>query len=189
MQTADCNVQNADIVWIVNSAFFISRTLTVMADDAARAYVAGLKMLARRELSEAQVRARLARRRFDTETIDAAVTRLQRERALDERRTALACARTEAHLKYHGRLRALRQLDAIGIPRGLARAAVAEVFAELDEDVLITQAIDRRLRRGVSLDETASLHRVHRFLLAQGFDAGRVAAAMRGRVRTFVHDD
>lgn len=181
-------MQSADIACILNSAFCISRTLTVMADDAARAYVEGWRILARRELSEAQVRTRLARRRFETETIDAAVTRLRRDRALDERRTALACARTEAHLKHHGRLRALRQLDAIGIPRGLACAAVAEVFAELDEDVLIAQAIDRRLRRGGSLDETAGLRRVHRFLLAQGFDAGRVTSAMRGRVRTFVHD-
>ena len=67
-------------------------------EDADRAYVAGLKMLGQRELSEAQVRTRLARRQFEADDIDAAVTRLRRERALDDRRTALACARTEVRI-------------------------------------------------------------------------------------------
>ena len=65
-----------------------------MAD--AQAYVAGLKMLARRELSEAQLRLRLARRAFAPADIDDAVQRLRRERALDDRRVALACAREGA---------------------------------------------------------------------------------------------
>ena len=155
----------------------------------ASAYITGLKMLGRRELSEAQVRTRLARRQFEPDDIDAAIDRLQRERALDDRRTALACARTEAHVKRHGRLRALRQLDMLGIARDLARAAVSEVFGELDEDLLIEQALDRRLRHGVSLEETAAVRRVHRYLLAQGFDAARVHAAIRSRVKHAGHDD
>ena len=153
------------------------------------AYVTGLKMLARRELSEAQVRTRLARRQFEPDDIDEAVARLQRERALDDRRTALACARTEAHVKRHGRLRALRQLETIGLARDVARAAVAEVFGDLDEDLQIEQALDRRLRHGVSLDEAAAVRRVHRYLLVQGFDATRVHAAIRRRVRHLPHDD
>jgi hypothetical protein len=38
-----------------------------------RAYLAGLRLLARRELSEAQVRTRLERRQFDPDDIAAAV--------------------------------------------------------------------------------------------------------------------
>jgi regulatory protein len=167
----------------------------------ADAYGTGLRMLARRELSEAQLRQRLARREFDPADVDAAVGRLQREGALDDRRTALACARTEAHVKRHGRRRVLRQLETLGIARGLAQAAVAEVFADLDEDALIAQALDRRLRRGVSggsertggskrtRPTAADVRRVHRYLLAQGFDAARVTAAIRSRVRDGRHDD
>ena len=155
----------------------------------ASAYVTGLKMLARRELSEAQIRTRLARRQFEPDDIDAAVTRLQAERALDDRRTALACARTEAHVKRHGRLRALRQLETIGIARDVARAAVGEVFGDLDESLLLEQALDRRLRLGGSIEEAAVVRRVHRYLLAQGFDAARVHAAIRSRVRHAPHDD
>jgi regulatory protein len=155
----------------------------------ADAYVTGLKLLARRELSEAQVRTRLVRREFESEEIDAAVARLQEERALDDRRTALACARTEAHVKRHGRRRALRTVEALGINRELARAAVAEVFGDLDEDALIAQALERKLRHGGAIAEAAVARRVHRYLLAQGFDAGRVHAAIRSRLKNAVHDD
>jgi SOS response regulatory protein OraA/RecX len=144
----------------------------------ADAYVTGLKLLARRELSEAQVRTRL-RRGFESVEIDAAVTRLQEERALDDRRTALACARTEAHVKRHGRLRALRTVEALGIDRELARTAVAEVFREIDEDAVIQQVLERRLRHGASLDDPAMVRRLQRYLLARGFEASRVDVALR----------
>jgi regulatory protein len=155
----------------------------------ADAYVTGLQMLARRELCAAQVRTRLARRQFEPDDIEAAVARLQRENALDDRRTALACARTEAHVKRHGRLRALRQVETLGVAREVAQAAVAEVFEGLDEDELIEHALSRRLRHGVSLREATVVRRVHRYLLAQGFDAARVHAAIRNRVTHAGHDE
>ena len=155
----------------------------------ASAYVTGLRILARRELCEAQVRTRLARRQFEPDDIEAAIARLQSERALDDHRTALACARTEAYVKRHGHLRALRQIETLGIARDLARAAVAEVFGDLDEDQLIEQALSRRLRHGVSLEEATAVRRVHRYLLAQGFDAARVHAAIRSRVTHAGHDE
>ena len=164
----------------------------------ADAYVTALKMLARRELSEAQVRTRLARREFESPAIDEAVARLQAVRALDDRRTALACARTEAHVKRHGRLRALRSVEALGIDRALARAAVAEVFGEVDEDALIAQALDRKLghpptrtaaARQAGAAESAVARRLYRYLLAQGFDAGRVHAAIRSRIKNALHDE
>jgi regulatory protein len=152
----------------------------------ADAYLTGLKLLAGRELSEAQIRTRLARRKFEPDEIDAAVSRLQSEGALDDRRAAFACARTEAYIKRHGQLRALRRLQVLGIDRRLARVAVAEVFADLNEDDQIAQAIDRRLRRGASLSEQAVAARIHRYLLSQGFDAGRVHAALQARIKQAV---
>ena len=135
------------------------------------------------------MRTRLVRRDFEAGEIDAAVTRLRQERALDDSRTAMACARTEALVKRHGRLRALQQLHALGIARDVAGAAIAEVFDELDEDLLIRQALDRRLRHGQSLEDPATIRRVHRYLLTQGFDATRVHAAVRNRTKNTGHDD
>ena len=152
-----------------------------MPDDAERAYVTGLTLLARRELAETQLRARLIKRKFDPEDIDIAVARLRRERALDDRRTALACARTEVRVRHHGRARVLRQIEALGIARDVARQAVAEVFTELDEAELLQQALDRRLHRGVDLSDPAIVRRVHRYLVGQGFDPSAVTGLLRRR--------
>ena len=145
----------------------------------ASAYVTGLKMLARRELSEAQIRTRLARRQFEPDDIDAAVTRLQAERALDDRRTALACARTEAHVKRHGRLRALRQLETLGIARDVARAAVGEVFGDLDERAMIARALQKKLRGRPRIASPAEHARLYQFLMRQGFSPAGIVAALR----------
>ena len=155
-----------------------------MTDDADRAYVTALGLLARRELAEAQLRARLAKRKFNDDEIDAAMTRLRRERALDDRRTALACARTQVRLKHRGRARVVRHIEALGINRDVARDAVAEVFAELDENTLLEQALDRRLRHGLSLTDPAVFRRIHRYLLGQGFDPGRVTELLRRRAKS-----
>jgi SOS response regulatory protein OraA/RecX len=152
-----------------------------MSDGADRAYVAGLTLLGRRELAEAQVRTRLAKRKFDEDDIDAAVARLRSERAIDDRRTALACARTEVRIRHRGRARVVRQIEALGIARDIARDAVAEVFAEIDETALLEQALDRRLRHGMSLSDPAVFRRVHRYLLGQGFEPGRVMTLLRRR--------
>jgi regulatory protein len=152
-----------------------------MPDAAERAYVTGLTLLARRELAETQLRARLIKRKFDPEDIDIAVARLRRERAIDDRRTAMACARTEVHVRHHGRVRALRQIEALGIARDIARQAVAEVFTELDEAELLEQALDRRLRRGVDLGDPVIVRRMHRYLVGQGFDPSAVTGLLRRR--------
>jgi regulatory protein len=150
-----------------------------VADDP---YVAGLKMLARRELSESQLRSRLIRQRFTPDEIDRAVARLRREQSLDDHRTARACARDEIRLKRHGRTRVLRQLQALGIAADVARDAVREAFAEVDEDALLHQAFERRLGAGTMLD-SAGMRRVHRYLIGQGFDPGRVTTLIREYAR------
>jgi regulatory protein len=152
-----------------------------MPDGAERAYVAGLRLLARRELAEAQLRARLTKRKFHQDDIDLAIGRLRREHALDDRRTALACARTELRVRHRGRARIIRQIEALGIARELAREAVAEVFAGVDETELLEQALDRRLRHQVKLQDPAAVRRVHRYLVGQGFDPAGVTALLRRR--------
>ena len=94
----------------------------------AAAYVAALKLLGRRELSEAQVRQRLARRAHDPDAIDAAVARLLDERAIDDRRVADAIARTETGVRRRGKLRVLRKIESAGIAAATAKRAVDAVF-------------------------------------------------------------
>lgn len=155
-------------------------------DDRVDAYTQALTWLARRELSERQVRERLTRREFDEESIDAAVSRLKTERALDDRRVALACARSAVRLKGRGRERVRRSIESLGIARDLARAAVDEVFGEVDESALIDRALDKRWRRvsAAASDHDAvrrELQRIYQALVRQGFPPDRVMQAIKGR--------
>jgi SOS response regulatory protein OraA/RecX len=43
--------------------------------------------------------------------------------------------------------------------------------------------LTRRLRHGESLDDPKVARRLYRYLMAQGFDAGQVTAALRRRTR------
>lgn len=144
------------------------------------AYTQALSWLARRELSESQVRSRLARRGVAAEDIDDAVDRLRRDRALDDRRVALAAARSAVTLKGRGPARVRRDVEALGIDRALARAAVEEVFGEVDQASLLDRALTRRWPR-VGVPDQRVLHRIYRALLQQGFPPDQVMAALRAR--------
>lgn len=140
-------------------------------------YAAGLAMLARRELSTAQVRQRLARKGFDPDQVESAVERLEQAGALDDGRTARLLARRSAHVRTHGRLRALRELQAQGIGPDLARRAVDDVYGELDERDLLEQVLVRRLNG--PLDSRAAQRRMYQQLIRRGFDSAAVLAALR----------
>jgi regulatory protein len=152
-------------------------------DTAEAAWGAGVRALARRELSVAQLRARLMRLGWSAAPIEAAIGRLTASGALDDARVARASARARAGVKRQGRERVLREIQALGIARDVARAAVDDVFGALDERALLQRAIDKRLRGRVALDDPAARRRLQAALVRQGFDAGAVARVIRERVR------
>ena len=144
------------------------------------AYVDGLKMLARRELSEMQVRQRLAREGHDADAIDEAITRLLAERAIDDARVAEAIARTETAVRRRGKLRVQMQIQRAGIPKDIAKRAVADVFDAIDGDVLIEASLKKRLRdRGIADDR--EFQRLYRYLVGQGFEHDRIMKALEAR--------
>jgi regulatory protein len=145
------------------------------------AYVDALKMLGRRELSEAQVRQRLARRQHEPEEIEAAVERLKAERAIDDVRVAEAIARTETVVKRHGKLRVKRQIESAGIAPATARQALDEVFDGLDDDALIEAALAKRLRGRERARDDREFQRLFRYLISQGFEPDNVTKVLRTR--------
>jgi len=147
--------------------------------DSRKAYVDGLKMLGRRELSEAQIRQRLARREHDPEAIDAAVARLLEERAIDDARVAAAIARTETGIRKRGRLRVRRKIESAGISPATARRAIDEVFGALDDEDMLESALAKRLRGGASIADQREFNRLYRYLVGQGFEPDRVLARLK----------
>jgi regulatory protein len=138
-------------------------------------------MLARRELSVAQVRERLGRKGFDATSVQDAVSRLVANGTLDDLRVARAVARTRANVKRQGRSRIVRELATIGIARDVAQQVIAEVFGDLDEVALLDAALSRRLRGSVLLSDPAARRRVFAALVRQGFSPEAISRAIRNR--------
>lgn len=167
-----------------------------MADSAPGAhdaYVAGLTMLARRELSEKQVRQRLLRRGHAADAIDAAIARLKAERALDDARVADAIARTAVALRGRGRLRVQREITNAGIAPATADRALDRAYEDVSPEALLTAALDKRLRGRSHIADQREMQRLYRYLIAQGFESDRIIGLLRRRLekssRTGASDD
>ncbi|MBY0494370.1 MAG: recombination regulator RecX [Cyanobacteria bacterium] len=143
----------------------------------ADAYTVALTLLSAREWSEAQLRTRLKRRQLDADDIDAAVEKLKADGTLNDRRVAMAVGRMESAIKGRGRARAIQKIRQAGIDSDTADDAVREVFQDIDEEALLDQAIERKLRGKTSkeLDDKGKA-RIVRALAGQGF---RVDAILR----------
>ena len=146
-------------------------------------YVEALRLLARRELSEAQLRQRLERRGHTDPVIDEAIARLRHAHAVDDVRAAEAIARCETAGKGRGRIRARLALQRAGIDREAANRALDEVFQAVDADKLLEDALAKRLRPGASIEDERQLYRLYRYLVARGFDPDDVRNLLERRRR------
>ncbi len=143
------------------------------------AYVAALKWLGGRELSERQLRQRLVRRGYPADEIDAAITRLTGDGSLDDHRAARAMAHAETSLKKRGRLRVLQRLKAAGIAEDVVRRVLEDTFETVDADALLAAALDKRLRGRERIADEREFQRLYRYLVGQGFEPDRILALLR----------
>jgi regulatory protein len=143
------------------------------------AYLDALHLLGRREVSVAECRARLRERDHPEAEIEPAIAHLMETGALDDRRVALAFARTSANVKGRGRLRIQRELQIKGISHEVAAEALAEVFGDADERALVSKALQRKLRGRTRLSDPSEYARLYQFLMRQGFTPAAVIAELR----------
>ena len=136
-------------------------------------------MLGRRELSEQQVRQRLARKKYSQDDIDEAIARLREERAINDRRVAEAIVRTETGIRKRGRVRVRLQLERAGIATETARAAIDSVFDAIDNDRLLESSLRKRLRGREAIADDREFARLFRYLIGQGFESDRVMKALK----------
>ena len=142
------------------------------------AYTDALRLIARRELSELQLRQRLDRRNHSSEDIDAAVEALKANGSVDDARVAAIVARAATSRK-RGKLRVLRDIRAAGIPSHLARRAADDLFHDVDADALLEAALRRRLKEGEPIADDRHYARLYRYLIGQGFEPDAIAALLR----------
>jgi regulatory protein len=124
-------------------------------------------------------------RDFPEAEVERVAERLLADRTLDDRRAALAIARTHALVKARGRLRIERELLARGVDQDTARAALDEVFGELSEPELLERALRKRLRSGRIKDQ-AQFRRLYAYLVRLGFPTGKVVGLLKKHMKVDV---
>jgi regulatory protein len=148
-----------------------------MSDDLERCYIAGVRILNYRFNSEAELRAKLDRKEFPRDAIDAAIERLRREKWLDDGRFAAAFVRTRLR-KGIGRLRIKRELMAAGVES----ATIAQALDIPDHDDRAAAIASARKRLAVLRrrdDEDAIRQKLIAYLFRQGYDSGTAIDVVR----------
>ena len=149
-------------------------------EDARKAaYGIALRLLAGREMSSGRLRERLGSRGFPDDLNEAIVDRLTRAGILDDRRAALAAARTLVAVKQRGRHRVARELERQGFTKEQAQDATEAVLADTDERAVIARVVASKLRSRPSMSDPASYRRLYAALLRRGFPADLIRSALR----------
>jgi regulatory protein len=148
-----------------------------VSDDLERCYTAGLRILNYRFNSEAELRAKLDRKEFPHDAIDAAIERLRREKWLDDARFAAAFVRTRLR-KGIGRLRIKRELQAAGVES----ATIAQALDIPDHDDRAAAIASARKRLAVLRrrdDDDAIRQKLVAYLFRQGYDSSMAMDVVR----------
>ena len=74
----------------------------------------------------------------------------------------------------------LREVKSLGVPDETARRAVAAAFDEVDEDRMVAEALQRKLRGAAIPKDARDRQRLYGWLLRQGFDAHRIQRVLKG---------
>ena len=173
----------------------MSRTPDPSSPRPATAWGAAIGLLARRDLSEGEVRMKLLARDFGEPEVEAAISRLRERRYLDDRSLAAAVARTQARTKHQGPLRVRAHLRRRRIPEHLALEAIRLEFPEGAEGERAVIALRRLQPASATLGERGGngavppaerrkeAARLFRRLVARGYswEAARHAVLTGGR--------
>lgn len=139
----------------------------------------GLRLLARREHSRAELAAKLARRGIEQSDIERALDRLQDMDALNETRFAEQYVRMRLRQGY-GPARIRADLAARGVDATTVEAELAGTEND-DAHWLARAEAARRRRFGADLpDDYDERARQARFLERRGFPAAHIARVLRG---------
>jgi regulatory protein len=150
--------------------------------DLESCYAAAMRVLQLRWNSVAELRRKLARKKFTAAHIDDTVERLRREKWLDDERFATALVRTRS--RRFGRNRIARELGAAGVERETAQRAITENVDPETEQAAIVALCEKKSRMIARRHGTAYLaselgrKKVAAYLLNHGYGIDAVLRAI-----------
>ncbi len=150
--------------------------------DALKLWEYALKSVGARAQSSGEMRKKLQARAAAPEDVDAALSKLKEYGMLDDRKFAEAFATSRLENQGFGKARAVRDLRQRRVAPALAETAVARVYAESDETVLIEDFIRRKYRtadRDNLFREDKDLASAFRRLRLAGFSSGKIIPVLK----------
>lgn len=147
-------------------------------------YTSALRALVRRAHSVFEMRTYLERRTDEPAAAKRVLARLREQQMVDDARYALDFARSRANLRRQGRFRIAQELRRRGVADQYIDPAVAQVFTETDEVVLVRKVIERRIRAVRGPFDERKRASVYRALLRAGFDAQLIQRELREAAKT-----
>lgn len=146
-------------------------------DDREPAYELGLRFLAARPRSRAEVRRRLAAAGYPDLTIEEVLERFQRNALVNDQQFAAYWIDQRHTFRPRGPRALWVELRAKGVDSETATAAIGRAAADQETDAY--RAGLRQAHRLRGLDEPSFFKAMRTFLLRRGFDPGTVRAAAR----------
>lgn len=129
----------------------------------------GLKLLAARSLSVAELRQKLTSRGFGSDVTEAVIREFVAKRFLDDEGLSELYVQSLLERKACGRRWFFRKLLQRGIHEETIEKAMNTVFGEIDEGQLVYEAAVGKLRGLRNIEPRARLAKVARFLSNRGF--------------------
>jgi regulatory protein len=142
-----------------------------------------VKLLAARPYSERKLKEKLYNRSFETEEIRNALSRLKKERLLDDEKFAEDFVNARVLSRPRGSTALIRDLLARGIPMDVARKVVAATTAEHDEPTLAMKLVVQKLDHYRSLDDRARWRRLAGLLARRGFTPDTIRKVLRDALK------
>ena len=134
-------------------------------------YDAAIKILMRRAHSVSEMKKALARRCEDDTLVQAVLSRLRREKLVDDARYARQFSRYRTDSRKQGPFRIARDLRARGVPDRHIESALKDAAEESDPAAMVRQRIERKLRLYRGEIDQRKLATLYRSLIAAGFPA------------------
>jgi regulatory protein len=143
--------------------------------DVEGAYRAAVRSEARRAHARRDLRRRLIQKQHPPAAVEAALDRLAAQGLLDDDRFALAYAAARLR-RGRGPARILRDLQAQGVERRMAEAAVAQATVEegVEPEREARRIAERRAAQLVDFPVPTRRRRLRAFLLRRGFGGGEI---------------
>jgi SOS response regulatory protein OraA/RecX len=154
--------------------------LAAVENQEKSAYRRALSLLARKPLTEHELRRTLRDKGHEPPAVDGAVERLLEDGYLDDRKLALHYILARTERLGHGAGRLLRDLEERGMERRVAESAWREAVEEhgLEQDALLRREAMRRIERCGGRLGVADYRRVYNALFRAGFDAHAIRSVI-----------